>query len=772
MSATVAPKSDPTVPVESKIELTNMNMNKANTDDAKLDSAFVFRTTLSDIMNILKPRLDKTKMLGGANEDEMDSTTTYSLEDVISALDALYTQASAPAPTSSSTSITVASIDATISESSSLHNLEKTFSTVDKATKENHVPVELSWSDVQFTVGKKHILRGCSGTIRPGDLCAIMGPSGAGKSTLMNILAGRTRTTGGNVVKGTIKANGRIINPIQFRKNIAYVLQEDSLFATQTPREAFYFSAKLRLPSAVSNEQIQHLVEAMLSALSLNKCANTYIGGLMVDGISGGEKKRTSIGIELISNPSILFLDEPTSGLDSFAAYTVVQILKRLSRSGRTIITTIHQPSSEVFSLFDDVLLLASGRVVYHDTTKDLPQYFEKCGHRVPLRSNPADFVIFLMQTHNDLETLSDEWDIYYQKMITTTTTTKTKENSGGGGGGGGGSGTVQQQQVRIKKGSCCVQFQMLTVRESRNIIRDKKSLAARFGSTIFLNLLVAILFQGAANWKDVGSPEVGPVGGSQHRIALAFKARAHFGVVVQLFISAMMGMAQPAMLTFPLERPVVEREFQLNTYNSFAYLFSKLLVEIPLTFAQAFVSMCCCYWLIGLNANFFLATTIAALLGMVAGSLALTIGAMVSSAQEAMQFTPVLFVPQFLFSGVFIPLADIPEWIRWPQYLCFLKYALNVAFLAEFESKTYYPNGWNTSLPDALFQETIFGCSGDDLNNDLTCVNSDTQLGNALFPTMDIDPGLKWAYYGIMLGSLLVLRSLALCCLVRQARK
>ena len=96
----------------------------------------------------------------------------------------------------------------------------------------------------------------------------------------------------------------------------------------------------------------------------------------------------------------------------------------------------------------------------------------------------------------------------------------------------------------------------------------------------------------------------------------------------------------------------------------------------------------------------------------------------------------------------------------------------MNVAFLAEFESKTYYPNGWNTSLPDALFQETIFGCSGDDLNNDLTCVNSDTQLGNALFPTMDIDPGLKWAYYGIMLGSLLVLRSLALCCLVRQARK
>jgi hypothetical protein len=287
------------------------------------------------------------------------------------------------------------------------------------------------------------------------------------------------------------------------------------------------------------------------------------------------------------------------------------------------------------------------------------------------------------------------------------------------------------------------------------------------------LNLLVAILFQGAANWDTVGAPASGqPVGGPQHRIALTLQSRGHFGVIVQLYISAMMGMAQPAMLTFPLERPVVDREFALHTYSGFAYLWSKLLVEIPLTLCQATVSMLCCYFLVGLNSNFFVSVLIMSLLGMVAASQALMLGAMVSSAQEAMQFTPILFVPQFLFSGIFIPISSIPEWIRWPQYLCFIKYALNLGMLAEFDGKEYHPRGWNTSLSDSLYQDTIFGCSGDNLNDDLTCVNSEDQFDTALFPTMDIDPALKWVYVGIMVGSLVLLRTMALACLVYKARK
>lgn len=141
-------------------------------------------------------------------------------------------------------------------------------------------------------------------------------------------------------------------------------MQEDALFATQTPREAFDFSAHLRLPASTTAEEREKVVKRTLTALGLDKAADTLIGNAMIPGISGGEKKRTAIGQELISNPSVLALDEPTSGLDSYAAFQVVKILKRLSNSGRTIMTTIHQPSSEVFDLFDRVVLLAEGRCV------------------------------------------------------------------------------------------------------------------------------------------------------------------------------------------------------------------------------------------------------------------------------------------------------------------------------------------------------------------------------------------------------------------------
>ena len=267
--------------------------------------------------------------------------------------------------------------------------------TFDKVTMTKGAPPKdeelvLGWSDLKFSVGsgtkRKEILHGVSGSVRPGNLCAIMGPSGAGKSSLLNIIAGRIKTRGAVTVTGDVTVNGSKVEPAALSRRIAYVMQEDSLFPTQTPREAFRFSALLRLPKTASRAQVDELVEAMVDALGLRKCCNTNIGNVMIPGLSGGEKKRTAIGVELISNPSILFLDEPTSGLDSFAAFQVVKILKKLSSSGRTVVTTIHQPSSEVFDCFDDVLLLAAGDIVYNAETTKLPTYLTLRGFRCPPR--------------------------------------------------------------------------------------------------------------------------------------------------------------------------------------------------------------------------------------------------------------------------------------------------------------------------------------------------------------------------------------------------
>lgn len=141
-------------------------------------------------------------------------------------------------------------------------------------------------------------------------------------------------------------------------------MQDDALTATATVRECLLFSANLRLGAGVSVEDKEALVDEVLVELGLNKCRDTFIGSERSKGISGGERKRTSIGVELITDPSLVFLDEPTSGLDSYSAYKIVELLKALSHQGRcTIMCTIHQPSSEIFLLFDNCIMLKSGFV-------------------------------------------------------------------------------------------------------------------------------------------------------------------------------------------------------------------------------------------------------------------------------------------------------------------------------------------------------------------------------------------------------------------------
>ena len=191
----------------------------------------------------------------------------------------------------------------------------------------------------------KEVLQSISGRARAGTCTAIMGASGAGKTSLLNVLAARITDGRANcTVSGVTKLNGKDILPVNYAKRVAYVMQDDALLATTTVREALTFSARLRLPASIPLAEKLALVETMIKLLGLESCADTIIGSEMVKGVSGGEKKRTAIGVELITSPDIIFLDEPTSGLDSYAAYNVVQLLQQLAAGGCTVLTTIHQP--------------------------------------------------------------------------------------------------------------------------------------------------------------------------------------------------------------------------------------------------------------------------------------------------------------------------------------------------------------------------------------------------------------------------------------------
>nr|DAD42458.1 TPA_asm: hypothetical protein HUJ06_000688 [Nelumbo nucifera] len=238
----------------------------------------------------------------------------------------------------------------------------------------------LVWEDVSVVLpnfGKgptRRLLQGLCGYAEPGRIMAIMGPSGSGKSSLLDSLSGRL--SGNTIMTGNVLINGR-------KKRldyglVAYVTQEDVLLGTLTVRETISYSAHLRLPSALSKEEIDQVVEDTIMEMGLQDCADKLIGNWHLRGISGGEKKRVSIALEILTRPRLLFLDEPTTGLDSAAAFFVIQTLRTAALDGRTVICSIHQPSSEVFDLFDDLFLLSSGEAVYFGDAKKAVQVRNK----------------------------------------------------------------------------------------------------------------------------------------------------------------------------------------------------------------------------------------------------------------------------------------------------------------------------------------------------------------------------------------------------------
>ncbi|PVU95833.1 hypothetical protein BB559_002601 [Furculomyces boomerangus] len=258
---------------------------------------------------------------------------------------------------------------------------------------------EISYS-VKIGKGKntqyKEILTNMSGTLKGGEIVAIIGSSGAGKTSLLNIISGRVHS---GTVTGEINFNGQKRKPKTFRKQAAYVEQDDILFPNLTVKETLDYAAQFRLPeSQYSRKDKADRVAEIIKELRLEKTQDTFIGDEKVKGISGGERKRVSIGIELATDPKVLILDEPTSGLDSNSSEMVISLVRDITKEKNIIsVCTIHQPSSKIFDLFDKVILMVPGGFVYFGPTKHAVPYFETLGLERPKDENPANFFMDCM---------------------------------------------------------------------------------------------------------------------------------------------------------------------------------------------------------------------------------------------------------------------------------------------------------------------------------------------------------------------------------------
>ncbi|KAJ1368664.1 hypothetical protein KIN20_029901 [Parelaphostrongylus tenuis] len=239
-------------------------------------------------------------------------------------------------------------------------------------------PVTLAWKSIRISVRQtgRVLLDNVSGFARPGQLMALMGASGSGKTTLLNTILARNLK--GLEVEGRVEVNGNEVGR-QISAISGYAQQEELFIGTLTVRE--YLSIQARLRTKLPQKRRELRVDAILSKLGLTKCQNTRIGVVGVrKGISGGEARRLAFACEMLSNPALLFCDEPTTGLDSFMAESVVTVLSNLAKVGRTIVTTVHQPASQLFLMFDSVMFLAGGRIAFFGTPRECIKFFEECG--------------------------------------------------------------------------------------------------------------------------------------------------------------------------------------------------------------------------------------------------------------------------------------------------------------------------------------------------------------------------------------------------------
>ncbi|RKP14917.1 P-loop containing nucleoside triphosphate hydrolase protein, partial [Piptocephalis cylindrospora] len=541
---------------------------------------------------------------------------------------------------------------------------------------------------------EKQILKNITGALRPGRFTVIMGASGAGKTSFLNLISGEARLGG---TSGQVLINGKEVRGKEVRELTGFVQQDDLIMDTMTVREAVTMSALLRIPPSVSREEKLQKVDEILDLMQLTKAADTIIGSAQVKGVSGGERKRTSISMELVSNPSILFLDEPTSGLDTYTAYSVCKFLKELASSGRTIVATLHQPSSEIFDLIDDVVLLANGEIMYAGPADQVVPYFGAHGYPCPDYVNPADFLFMNVLNQatasisstpdgplewrstghdsiiepwsgtsmekgqaplsrrlnaprdpRDIQRLLQAWkESELGTALDATARSVPKEGNVG-----------YDKAHRKYHSSFFTQLPLLVRRGWKNSWRNKMIIQMKLVELIFLAFFIDSIF-----WK------IGEKGlSSQSRRGLLF-----FLVVNQTFSNA-----TGNLMTFYNDRFVFEREHRAGMYSLPAYFTSKALVEIPFFILLPLLMVIFTYFAAGLQVDagkFFICAVTIVLAGNTGAAIGLFSACTFKRPDISFIFVPLLMIPLMMFSGIFVNLDEMQGWIRWLQWLSTMKY-------------------------------------------------------------------------------------------------
>jgi len=572
--------------------------------------------------------------------------------------------------------------------------------------------MDITWRALNYSVetktqGRLQILQNVNGTAKFGRLLAIMGSSGSGKSTLLDCLCGRQ--VGGSF-SGSMSIDGEEVK----RLPASYVPQQDLLLNTATVRETFETAALLR-DDNITLAELHSRVDGILEDLGLKHREHALIGGGEVRGLSGGEKRRTSIGQELVSSQNrILLLDEPTTGLDSSTAESVMTCIQDLAhRKGIAVICTIHQPNSTITALFDDFILLCGGQVAYCGVFNEAVERFANCGFNCPMYCNPTDYFIRVVGDKNSADTLvSSELSFWKQKHL------EVVEK---------GTANLLMVSSNDMKPTWSLyrsyfEIRILTQRAFRQWFRDPGMFVSELIQYVFLALFFGGMYAGGMT-MDLEN-------GSFSRCACMF------------FILSILLFTPPftAIQTFALERPLFLKEKKDKLYRTSSWIIAKSLATYPIEGFLCLVFSVIAYFMVGFQSRedkFFIFYAMLLLLQLCAESTGLLFSSGSSSPTYAIIWMSLILIVVLSLTGFLTP--SMPAYYLWIQNSNVLRFAMQGLLLNEFDGLTFVKSDGSkvygiNAIPDSIFP--------------------DLRLGE---------------YFAIMIGALVILKLLTVLCLVLQ---
>ncbi|ORY29493.1 putative ABC transporter [Rhizoclosmatium globosum] len=550
----------------------------------------------------------------------------------------------------------------------------------------------LSWKDLGYTIKDKTLLSGLNGCVEPGQVLAVMGPSGAGKSTFLDVVAGRKGKVGS--LYGQVLLNG---TQRAMKKYSSYVTQDDSLIGCFTVRETIRYAVELGQP--ISNKKVREdKVQELLAQFGLVKCADSPVGDAIIRGISGGEKRRLSIAVQLVKEPKIIFLDEPTSGLDSAASFKVMEAIRDMARRRKcTIVCSIHQPSPSTYALFDKVLFLARGNTVYYGPTNGIEaEYFKSVGHEIPVHSNVPDAVL----DHINVDFLGDEElaNTRIDHFVKSWTQSAGRVES------------ISSVDAELKKAHTSnedagiivgggdythgflKQVEILTRRNFQNALKN----ILLFWVRLAMYLAMAILM--GTTWLRM----------SDNQNTVQDRFSAIFFTIAFLAFMSVAGI--PAVLE---ERAVFYRERMNRTYSVGAYVIANTLVSMPFVLIIAVGFSIPAYWLMGMNSgasNFFVFIAYLWLALYVAESMVILLAAIFPIFVAALTLASFFNGLEMVTQGYFVRRQNIPAFWKYVfHYWNYQKWSWEALIANEFVGLTFQCNpnpvggGCFCSIPSSL---------------------------------------------------------------------